>query len=87
MKITSAYKKDLHLAESRGMDLCLLEEPLSILLRGERLHAKYHDHPLRGPWKGHRDFHVQGDWVVIYRIENDSLVLVDTGTHADLFKK
>ena len=66
----------------------LLETPLSILLEGLPLPPQYKDHPLKGNWKEHREFHLQRDWVVIYRIENhDTLVLVRTGTHSDLFKK
>ena len=88
LSISLAYKKDLQLAEARGRNLMLLETPLSILLEGLPLPPQYKDHPLKGDWKEHREFHLQGDWVVIYRVENhNTLVLVRTGTHSDLFNK
>jgi mRNA interferase YafQ len=60
--------------------------PLLTLLNGQPLPRQYCDHPLEGKWIGHRDFHIAPDWLVIYRIENNMLILVQTGTHADLFK-
>ncbi len=52
------------------------------------LDEKYKDHPLSGNYKGYRECHIQPDWLLIYLIEDDilTLTLVDTGTHADLFK-
>ena len=88
LKLAAAYRGDLRLADSRGWDLNLLAAPLITLLNRQPLPPKYRDHPLRGKWKGHREFHVQGDWILIYRIEdNEILVVVRTGTHTDLFKK
>ncbi|MDR2513813.1 MAG: type II toxin-antitoxin system YafQ family toxin, partial [Christensenellaceae bacterium] len=54
---------------------------------GKPLPEKYSDHALTGNWIGHRDCHIQNDWLLIYRIEEDSLVLVlsRTGTHSDIF--
>jgi mRNA interferase YafQ len=85
---SAAYKKDLRLAEARNRDLDLLVPPISLLLNGLALPPQYKDHQLRGNWKNHRGLHVQGDWVLIYRFEDDdALVLVRTGSHSDLFKK
>jgi mRNA interferase YafQ len=62
--------------------------PFVALLNNEPLPEQYQDHPLKGSWAGHREFHVEPDWIVIYRIENDdTLILVRTGTHSELFKK
>lgn len=86
LKFAGAYKKDLQLAAARVRPLKLPEVPILTLLKREPLPPEYKDHPLRGQWAGHREFHVQGDWIVIYRIENDeALVPVRTGTHSDLF--
>ncbi|MDR1979333.1 MAG: type II toxin-antitoxin system YafQ family toxin [Synergistaceae bacterium] len=49
--------------------------------------ASYFDHPLQGDWSGYREFHIEPDWVVIYRNVDEFLVLERTGTHSDLFKK
>ena len=65
---------------------------LDDIIRGvvmESLPEKNKDHALSGDWIGHRECHIQPDWLLIYRIENDILVLTlaRTGTHSDLFGK
>jgi mRNA interferase YafQ len=54
------------------------------------LPPEFFDHPLRGEWTDHRDCHIRGDWVLIYRIdataEGEEIVFVRTGTHAELFE-
>ncbi len=58
------------------------------LLQGIPLDEKHKDHPLKGDWDGFRECHIQPDWLLIYLVEDDILILtlIDTGTHADLFK-
>jgi mRNA interferase YafQ len=86
-KLTSAYKKDIRQAEARGWDIDnKLLPPLTILMKGGLLTAQYKDHPLRGEWAGYREFHAEPDWIVIYRVVGEFLVLARTGTHSDLFK-
>ena len=57
------------------------------LANGEKLDPKYNDHSLSGNWAGFRECHIQPDWLLIYRIDDDVLVLTlsRTGTHSDLF--
>ena len=55
------------------------------LVNREKLEKKYNDHELAGNWKGHRDCHIQPDWILIYRIEADALFLERPGTNADWF--
>jgi mRNA interferase YafQ len=87
-KITSTYKKDLRRAKSRGWDIDnKLLPPLDVLLNERPLLSQYEDHPLKGEWSGYREFHVETDWLVIYRVVQRFLVLARTGTHDDLFKK
>jgi len=81
------FKKELKQAVFQGRDVMKIFPPLIMLLNGQPLPSQYHDHPLRGKWAGHREFHLEPDWLVVYRIENGKmLVLVSTGTHSDLFK-
>lgn len=89
LKQTSNFKKDLRRMVKRGADLNLLNEVVEKLLRQEPLSEKYHDHPLTGNWSGYRDCHIEPDWVLIYRVEKEALVLLATrtGTHSDLFDK
>jgi len=89
VKFTAQFKKDYKLAVKRGLKIELLEEVITLLSMGEALPDKYKDHALIGNWIGHRECHIQPDWLLIYRIEKDVLVLTltRTGTHSDLFGK
>ena len=86
---TTQFKKDYKLALKRHMDIALLDDIIRILSRGEPLPEKNRDHALTGDWVGHRECHILPDWLLVYRIENDVLVLTlaRTGTHSDLFGK
>ena len=83
------FKKDFKLAIKRGLNVELLENIIALLAMGEPLPAKNKDHALTGNWVGHRECHILPDWLLIYRIEDDVLVLTlaRTGTHSDLFSK
>lgn len=86
---TTAFKKDYKLAMKRHMDIELLDNVIRTLSRGEPLPAKNKDHALTGDWAGHRECHVLPDWLLIYRVEDNVLVLTlaRTGSHSDLFGK
>ncbi len=88
IKFTTAYKKSYKLMKKRGLDLSLLDEVVDTLRQGRQLEEKYHDHSLSGKFQGFRECHIKPDWLLVYLIENDilTLTLVDTGTHADIFK-
>ena len=89
VKPTSAFRKDYKLALRRGLDIKLLEDVITILAMGGKLPAENRDHELTGSWKGHRECHIRPDWLLIYSIEDNVLVLIlsRTGTHSDLFGK
>lgn len=89
VKPTTQFKKDFKLAMKRSMKIELLEEVIAMLAMGETLPDKHKDHALTGNWVGHRECHILPDWLLIYRIEDEVLVLtlVRTGTHSDLFGK
>jgi len=61
---------------------------VDMLLLGIPLPAKNRDHPLHGDRRGYRDCHIQGDWILIYKIDKGvlTLILSETGTHADLLE-
>lgn len=86
---TAQFKKDYKLAMKRHLDIELLDDIIRALSRGETLPQKNKDHSLSGEWAGHRECHIQPDWLLIYRIDDDVLVLTlsRTGTHSDLFGK
>ena len=89
VKPTTQFKKDFKLAMKRGLKIELLEEVIAAFAMGEALPEKHKDHALTGNWFGHRECHVLSDWLLIYRIEDEVLVLTlaRTGTHSDLFGK
>ena len=89
VKYTTAFKKEYKRAIKRGLKIELLERVVELLSMGEKLPEKSKDHELGGDWVGHRECHILPDWLLIYRIEDDVLVLTlaRTGTHSDLFEK
>ena len=86
--LTGKFKKGLKLAKKRGINIKLLEDIVDKLQNGIPLEEKHCDHELKGKFKGFRECHIQPDWLLMYLIEDDVLVLtlVDTGTHSDMFK-
>lgn len=86
---TTQFKKDYKLALKRHLNIELLDNVIRVLSRGETLPEKNKDHTLTGDWIGHRECHILPDWLLVYRIEDDILVLTlaRTGTHSDLFGK
>ena len=89
VKPTTQFKKDYKRAMKRGLKIELLEKIVELLAMGEALPEKNRDHELSGNWDGHRECHIQPDWLLVYRIEDNVLVLTltRTGTHCDLFGK
>lgn len=89
VKITTQFKRDYKLAIKRGLKIELLEQIVASLADGISLPDKNKDHALGGNWSGHRECHILPDWLLVYRVENDVLVLTltCTGTHSDLFGK
>lgn len=89
VKFTTQFRKDYKLAMKRGLKIELLERVIMLLATGETLPEKNKDHALTGNWVGHRECHILPDWLLVYRVEDDILVLTltRTGTHSDLFGK
>ena len=87
VKVTKQFKKDYKSALKQGYDINLLDAIIEKIACGKPLDSTNHDHALIGNWKGHRECHILPDWLLIYRIENDILVLTlsRTGTHSNLF--
>lgn len=88
VKFTSQFKKDYKLAIKRRKNIALLENIVASLAMGEVLPQKNKDHTLSGNWAGYRECHILPDWLLIYCIKDDVLVLTlaRTGSHSDLFE-
>lgn len=84
---TSAFDKDYKLLKKRGYNLKLLQEVVEKLANEEVLLAKYRNHQLIGNYVGYMECHIRPDWLLIYKIEKNKLILTlsRTGTHSDLF--
>lgn len=89
VKTTTQFKNDFKLAKKRGLKMELLREVITALAMGETLPEKNKDHALTGNWIGHRECHILPNWLLVYRLEDEVLVLTltRTGTHSDLFGK
>ena len=84
---TSQFKKDLKRMKKRGLDLSLLKDTLYRLCNGDELPPSSRDHALTGNYAGFRECHIKPDWLLVYAIHKDELILVAsrTGSHSDLF--
>ena len=81
------FKKDVKTIERSGRRIERLWETIGWLQAGETLPAHCRDHALTGNWKGYRECHLGGDWLLIYQMTADLLILVRTGSHSELFEK
>ncbi|MFA6408712.1 MAG: type II toxin-antitoxin system YafQ family toxin [Gammaproteobacteria bacterium] len=79
------FEKDVELAKRRRKDLNKLKIVLEYLGRLEPLPSYYRDHCLKGEFSGCRECHIEPDWLLIYCIERDYLILIRTGSHSDLY--
>ena len=84
---TNRFKKDYKLMLKRGCKPALLESVVEQLRLRQPLPDKNRDHELIGDYAGFRECHIAPDWLLIYRVEEDALILTltRTGTHSDLF--
>lgn len=87
VRFTRQFKRDLKLAKKQGKDLNKLYNVIEQLANGETLDEKYRDHDLRGEYEGSRECHVEPDWLLVYEIQGDVLVLMlyRLGSHSELF--
>ena len=81
------FKKDYKMMVKRGYDTTELFKVIDLLANQETLPEKYKDHNLTGNYVGFKECHINPDWLLIYKVEEDKLILnlVRTGSHSDLF--
>ena len=86
-RFTGQFKKDIKkIQKSGGKDMEKLKVVIRKLVEGNPLESRYHDHALTGNLRGHRDCHIEPDWLLIYRLDRDEqeVIFVRTGSHGDL---
>ncbi|MBS7224869.1 MAG: type II toxin-antitoxin system YafQ family toxin [Clostridiaceae bacterium] len=83
----TSFKKDVKRMKKRGLPLTELHSVIELLANDTPLPAKYRDHALTGNFSGLRECHIRPDWLLIYRLHENELILslTRTGTHAELF--
>lgn len=84
---TTQFKRDSKRLQKRGHDFSEFRRLVEQITRGEALDPKFRDHPLRGAYQGARECHVEPDWLLVYERAESELILIRTGTQADLFGK
>lgn len=85
VRYTTQFKKDIKRVQRRGRDLDIMKGVITSLAQGTVLDTRFRDHALLGQYTGMRECHLQPDWLLIYRILDEELILTRTGSHADLF--
>ena len=85
VRYSTKFKKDFKTCVKRGYKMPLLQQAIDILRIPDVLPSKNRDHSLSGNYSGYRECHIEPDWLLIYRQEEDELFLYRTGTHSDLF--
>lgn len=86
IKSTSQFEKDIKSLKKRSKNFEKLKIVLEILINSSPLPKKYKNHKLKGNFTGRYECHIEPDWLMIYRIQDSSIILERTGTHSDLFK-
>lgn len=79
------FEQDIERAKRRGKDLDKIKTVLTYLITQNPLPGYYKDHGLSGKFSDCRECHVEPDWLLIYCIDGDNLILMRTGSHSDLF--
>lgn len=86
---TTQFKKEFKALLKKHIDPIKFKHAIDALMKQDKqlLSTRYKDHSLTGNWKGYREIHIEGDWLLIYKIEKEELqlVLTRTGSHDDLF--
>ncbi len=89
VEYSGQFKRDLKRAKKRGKkrgkNTDKIKIPMKLLINGKALPDQFLDHPLKGNWKGCRDLHIEPDWILIYRLNDNILRFERTGSHSDLF--
>lgn len=82
---TKKFEKDMKLAKRRGKSMSKIRAVVNTLAKEELLSEKHRPHRLLGNWNSFHECHIEPDWLLIYKIEEGTLVLARTGSHSDLF--
>lgn len=79
------FSKELEKAKKRGKNIEKLKEVIPLLIDNKPLPAKYKNHKLQGEFKDCWEFHIEPDWLIIYKKTSTEIIFLRTGSHSDLF--
>ena len=85
IRFTNRMKRDWKRIQKRHLEGELLMNTIKMIATKQSLPPSYHDHEPSGRWRRHRECHIAPDWLLIYKIDGQDLILEATGSHADLF--
>ncbi len=84
---TKQFSRDVKLAKRRGKNLEKLKLIVQDLVARNRLDLIHRDHKLAGAFAGRRECHIESDWLLIYKVQADTIIFERTGAHSDLFRE
>ena len=83
---TTQFKKDFKRVSKQNIDFRdTFIEVVQMLCNAQPLPERFQDHPLSGNYTGYRDCHIRPDLVLIYKSNEDSIILVRIGSHSEVF--
>ena len=82
---TNRFEKDLALVKKRGKDTEKLKKVIELIVAEQPLPPRLRDHSLVGQYSGRRECHLEPDWLLVYKLEPETVIFERTGTHSDLF--
>lgn len=84
IKYTAPYRRDLKRLKHQGKNFDTMRRVIQLLENDETIPSIFLDHALKGKWKGHREMHIENDWLLIYRTTHDAIYLERSGSHSEL---
>lgn len=82
---TKKFNKDLKRIQRSKKDIERFKNVSNKLINEEKLELKFRDHKLIGNFIGRRECHIESDWLLVYKIENDKIIFERTGSHSEIF--
>lgn len=88
IKTTNHFERDYKRIEKQGKDINKLTAIMDTLSYQKPLEPRHRDHKLKGNYTEHRECHIEPDWLLVYRVNQneETIIFVRTGSHADLFE-
>ncbi len=83
---TRQFDKDIKRMRKRGKNLEKIKIVIRSLVAEEKLDLIHRDHKLLGKWQGRKECHIESDWLLVYKYEENRVIFERTGTHSDLFR-